>query len=101
MTRSEMEAKRLHRHNDPHTSVEAAAKVDTFVAGHEAKCYEAICNAQGATYREIAEACGLEPVACARRLSSMEKRGLIRRLRDTVTGKHLTRFGMALWYKTW
>ena len=96
MMRREM----LARRGDIHTSHDAAAKVDTFKAGHEAKIYEAICNAPlGYTYRQIARDTGLEPVAVARRLVSMERRKLITRRRDELTGEYRAQDNMALWYR--
>jgi len=90
----------LARKTDPHTSRDAAAKVDGFKAGHEAKIYNALFECPYAlTYREIAERTKLEPVAVARRLVAMERRKLITRQRHEVTGKYLARDGMALWFK--
>lgn len=90
----------LFRSTDPHTSRDAAAKVDDFRASHEARIYQAICNAQfGYTYRQIARDTGLEPVAVARRLVSMERRKLIMRKRDELTGEYLAQDGMAIWWK--
>ena len=90
----------LFRNTDPHTSHEAAAKVDTFKAGHEAKIYEAICNeVLGLNHREIAYIKQMEPVQVGRRLKGMERRKLITRRRNEVTGKYLERDGCALWFR--
>lgn len=89
----------LWRNTDPHTSAEAAARVPEFQASHEAKIYDAIPSAYGIPYREIAERTGMEPVAVARRLVAMERRKLISRRRDELTGKYLARGGMALWFR--
>ena len=71
----------LSRTFDPATSHDAARGTISFRARHEAKIYSAIADAgqQGATYREVADATGMEPVAVARRLAGMERRGLIQR----------------------
>lgn len=90
----------LARTFDPPTSHEAAARVGEFQASHDAKIFAAICNTKGgATYREIAAAAHLEPVAVARRLSSMERRKLVTRLYDGP--KIRKRLGMALWFRAW
>ena len=100
----ELEARRLSRRTDPHTSHEAAAKVDTFRAGHEAKIFSALSdNPHGLTYREIADMTGMEPVAVGRRLKGMERRKLIWRAitqaADTEFGDYEARNGMAVWRK--
>ena len=82
----------LARNSDPHTSIQAAERVSQFQASHEAKIFEALHNASGLTYREIAKVTGMEPVAVARRLKAMESRKLIFR--------YNTRDGMAVWWKT-
>ena len=98
MMRREMEARRLARHTDPHTSHEAAAKVDTFKASHDAAIYAALDGKpDGLTYREIAAIAKLEPVQVGRRLSYL--RGLVTRRRDEVTGEYRARDGMALWWR--
>ena len=96
----------LFRSTDPSTSRDAAARVPEFRAGHESRIYAAldqilipILAPDGQTYRDIASSTGLEPVAVARRLVAMERRKLITRRRDEVTGKYLARDGMALWYR--
>lgn len=95
----------LHRKRDPITSVKAAQKAMNFRAKHEATIYAAICDAgeHGATYREIAAATGMEPVAVGRRLSAMGKRGLICRrvvsAMDTDHGDYEQRDGCAVWRK--
>ena len=91
----------LFRSNDPHTSRDAAAKVDDFRASHDAAIYRALTEwayaQNGLTYREIAHYAKLEPVQVGRRLKYMDK--LITRRRNEVTGKYLARDGMALWFK--
>ena len=98
MMRREM----LARRQDPHTSHDAAAKVDTFKASHDAAIYAALSLPQaitGMTYKEIAAYAKMEPVAAGRRLKGMERRKLITRRRNEVTGKYLERDGCALWWK--
>ena len=96
MMRREM----LARRGDIHTSHEAAAKVDTFKAGHEALVFAAICGSvDGLTYRAIATLAKLEPVAVGRRLVAMERRRLITRRRDELTGEYKAQDNMALWYR--
>ncbi len=91
----------LARRTDPHTSHDAAAKVDSFRASHEARIYAALYdNPDGLTYREIAAITKLEPVAVARRLRGLERRRLVYRRLDEVTGKYHTREGMAIWLKS-
>lgn len=91
----------LARARDPQTSHDAAARVDTFKASHEAAVFAAICDAgeRGATYREIALAARMEPVAVARRLKAMEARGLIQRSALTDCSGFESRNGMAVWWK--
>jgi DNA-binding MarR family transcriptional regulator len=80
----------LARKRDPQTSAKAAQRALNFVGGHEGKIHAAL-NGPGLTYREIARATGMEPVAVARRLKGMESRGLIRRDGE--------REGMTVWHK--
>lgn len=81
----------LARTQDPITSHQAADRVEQFRCSHEARIYDALHNASGLTYREIAGITGMEPVAVARRLKAMERRSLIYRFND--------RGGMAVWWK--
>ena len=96
----------LVRNSDPDTSVRSAFKSSAFRASHEAKIFSAIADAgaRGATYREIAAITGMEPVAVARRLRGMEKRGLIcRRIvqaMDTEHGDLEQRDSMCVWRAT-
>ena len=85
----------LSRRSDPETSHVAAEKSASFRAKHEARIFGAIFDAgeRGANYREIAAATGLEPVAVARRLKGMERRGVIERRCDS-------RDGMTVWRVT-
>lgn len=89
------------RRSDPETSKRAADAASAFVAGHEGKIYGALfdAGARGATYREIAQATGMEPVAVARRLKSMESRNLIKRRFLANSEYHESRNGMAVWWK--
>ena len=96
--RREMEARRLARRSDPSTSKEAAAKVDTFRASHDAAIWAALDGkSAGLNYREIAMIAKLEPVQVGRRLAYMSH--LVTRRRNEVTGKYLERDGCALWYR--
>ena len=100
MMRREMAQRRLARHSDPSTSHEAAAKVDTFKASHDAAIYAALSLPQaitGMTYREIAAYAKLEPVQVGRRLAYMGH--LVTRSRHAITGKYLERDGCALWWR--
>jgi len=63
------------RKRDPETSKEAAGKVRNFAAGHYALIMDALRKGPG-TYVEIAERCGLERHAVARRLKEMESLGV-------------------------
>lgn len=90
----------LSRRSDPETSHAAAEKSADFRAKHEARIFGAIFDAgeKGATYREIAAATGMEPVAVARRLKGMERRGLIERSALTDCSGFESRDGCAVWY---
>ncbi len=69
----------LARRTDVNTSHEAAAKVGSYRAKHEAAIFGAICEAgeRGATAKDIAAVTGLTDVQVSRRLGSMGERGLI------------------------
>lgn len=67
------------RRGDPATSQRAAAKVERFASGHFAKIISALEELTTGTYREIAFAASLEPVAVARRLRELETAGKIAR----------------------
>lgn len=75
------------RRHDPETSQRAAAKVARFASGHFAKILDALGELKTGTYREIAFAASLEPVAVARRLRELEMAGKIARIgeRDGFT----------------
>ena len=90
----------LARRSDPVTSHDAARGTISFRARHEGHIYCAIQDAgeRGATYKEIAKATGMEPVAVARRLAGMERRGLIAR-KPMAMGGYAQRDGMAVWRK--
>lgn len=91
----------LARACDPVTSHKAAERAQGFKAKHEATIFGAICEAgdNGATYKEIAKMTGMEPVAVARRLKGMERRGLIERCPLMDCSGFESRNGMALWWK--
>lgn len=65
------------RRADPLTSHRAARNARQFAAGHAALILDAL--AVPGTYKQIAERCGLEPHAVARRLKEIETAGLVRR----------------------
>ena len=66
------------RSRDPQTSQRAASKVSRFASGHFALILDAL--AQGpANFKEIAERCGLERHAVARRLPELEQAGRVMR----------------------
>lgn len=90
----------LSRRSDPETSHAAAEKSADFRAKHEARIFGAIFDAgeRGLNYREIAAATGLEPVAVARRLKGMERRGLITRSALTDCSGFESRDGCACWW---
>ena len=75
------------RKRDPETSQRAAAKVERFASGHFAKILGALAELKTGTYREIAFAASLEPVAVARRLRELETADKIARIgeRDGFT----------------
>ena len=92
----------LSRRSDPETSHAAAEKSADFRAKHEARIFGAIFEAgdRGLNYREIAAATGLEPVAVARRLKGMERRGLIARSALTDCSGFESRNGCSVWWAT-
>lgn len=76
------------RKRDPETSQRAASKVREFAANHYNRIAAALRDAPG-TYTEIAERCGLERHAVARRLPEMGHLGVY------LTG--IKRDGMREW----
>lgn len=69
---------RLARRDDPQTSHRAAAAVEDFGAGHDAKILAALRTApHGLIKDEISARTGLSDIQVARRLSSMEERRLV------------------------
>lgn len=89
----------LSRNTDPVTSHVAAQRALVFKDNHESRIFGVLyCCPNGSTYREIAEASGLEPVAVARRMKGMERRGLIKRWTNEY-GKYEQRNGMCVWRK--
>lgn len=88
----------LARRDDPQTSHDAAARVPEFRSSHEAKIIAALRGFDGLTYREIADLSGLEPVAVARRLLAMSRRGLIER--RGIDPDFESEDGMVLWWLT-
>ena len=100
----------LYRRDDPVTSKRAARKVTMFMESHEGRILGALnwAGPQGATYREIAHALGIEPVAVARRLKGMERKGLVKRKSDGQMPRYrggwrdayAERDGCAIWWAT-
>lgn len=76
------------RRRDPETSQEAAGKVKAFAANHFNRIAAALREGP-ATYVEIADRCGLERHAVARRLPEMGHLGVF------LTGEK--RDGMRVW----
>lgn len=76
------------RRRDPETSQEAAGKVRQFAANHYNRIAAALREAPG-TYVEIADRCGLERHAVARRLNEMSHLG--------VTKTNERREGRTVW----
>lgn len=90
----------LYSPRDPDTSRVAAEKSGAFRAGHEAKIYDVLCrhDGMGLTYRAIAVLAGMEPVAVARRLKTLERKRLVRRV-ISESGECATMNGCAIWQK--
>ena len=99
-------SQQLARRHDPQTSKAAAVRSGEFRDGHENNILRALgCVTNGATYREIAAMCNMEPVAVARRLKGMERKGLVRRERTYISMSgavghttYVERDSMALWW---
>ena len=74
------------RRKDPETSQVAAGKVREFAANHFNRIMAALREAPG-TYTEIADRCGLERHAVARRLPEMARLGVYKtdQKRDGMT----------------
>lgn len=91
----------LCRSTDSVTSRSAAEKASKFTGKHEAAIYAAICDSggRGMTYREIAKATGMEPVAVARRLGAMERRLLVSRFMNEFKEPAEVREGCAVWWR--
>ena len=92
----------LSRKTDPQTSHDAADRVPSFKAKHEAAIFGAIIVAgkRGATAKEIAAEIGLTDVQVNRRLGAMGERGVIwRRLvgYEYETPIYEKRNGCAVW----
>jgi predicted transcriptional regulator len=71
------------RRSDPETSLAAANSMLAGAADHRAKILAVLQDGIPRTYVEIAEACGLDPIAVARRMSELAKLGQVRRLAAT------------------
>ena len=67
----------LARTRDPATSHAAASRARQFVSSHEARILGHMHGREPLTYREIAAVTGMEPVAVARRLKGLERKGCI------------------------
>ena len=100
----------LYRRDDPVTSKRAAEHSAQFLEGHEATILGCLVRARpdGLTYREIATLTRLEPVAVARRLKGMERKGLVKRKSDGQMPRYrggwrdayAERDGCAIWWAT-
>ena len=100
----------LYRRDDPVTSKRAAEKAKLFKCSHEAAILTALhCRPViGATYKEIADVLSMEPVAVARRLKGMERKGLVKRKSDGQMPRYrggwrdayAERDGCAIWWAT-
>lgn len=75
-TETEIDAIRRARITDPHTSHEAAAKVD-FAKDHQARILSALAKRNGQTIYELGAGTGLDHVAVARRMGELESDGLV------------------------
>ena len=71
------------RRSDPETSLAAANSMLEGAADHRAKILAVLADGIARTYVEIADVCGLDPVAVARRLSELHRLGAIRRRAET------------------
>jgi len=71
------------RRVDPETSVEAANGMIDGAAAHRAKILAALADGIARTYVEIADVCGLDPIAVARRMSELGRLGQVQRLVET------------------
>ena len=81
------------RRSDPATSHLAAQRAAPSADAHRQRIVAALRAKPGMTYREIADATGLEPVAVGRRLIEAERQGLAR------PGGERTQAGRAM--RTW
>lgn len=71
------------RRTDPSTSLDAANSMLAGAAAHRAKILAVLQDGVPRTYVEIADACGLEPIAVARRMAELLRLGQVRRLGAT------------------
>lgn len=69
----------LARNTDPATSHRAAARAREFVASDEGRILGQLHGRASLTYREIAALAKMEPVAVARRMKGLERKGCVRR----------------------
>lgn len=71
------------RRSDPETSLVAANSMVEGAADHRAKILAVLADGCPRTYVEIAEDCGLDPIAVARRMAELLRLGQVRRLSRT------------------
>lgn len=92
---------RLARANDPATSHMAAEDARGLCAAHEERILKALdwpIGMHDATAEQIAERCGLDPVAVNRRMRGLVDRGAVevtRELRKTRSGRYARVFRRA------
>ena len=79
------------RKSDPATSHVAAQKAAGSANAHRQRIVAALRAKPGMTYREIAEATGLEPVAVGRRLIECERMNMARPGKDVRQGLRIMR----------
>lgn len=104
MNQVEIDFTALARRTDAQTSADAAKRATAFVASHEGKIYGALAHSErGLTIYDLERITGLDHVAVARRMKSLEARKLVTRQLITYSTKGRpvfeSRDGCALWWK--
>lgn len=67
----------LARKSDPQTSFDAAENAESFKSRDISKIWNALRDCGPMNYKKIAQVCGMQPVAVARRMAEMERKHLI------------------------